>query len=83
MHSTTEELLKEYDTWKTSRAFSGVRNGPADFVQERRIERVLSALARHLADGEIRYPIEEYLEEEDIDWLQTRKAVAFPMDRAE
>lgn len=81
MSNQTEALLTEYDVWKTSRAFSGVRNGPADFVQEKRIERVLSALAQHLSESsDDRYPLEEWLEEEDVEWIKTRKAVALPVD---
>jgi hypothetical protein len=82
MNSETEELLKEYETWKQRKAFSGmVPDSPAMFIQERRTERALDALTSHLQDdaGD-RYPIEEYLGEEDIDWLKTRKAVALPVD---
>lgn len=75
------EVLKEYDTWSRVRAFSGPANSPEDFLHERRVNRLLAGLAKHLADDyDNRYPIEEYLEEEDVEWIIAQGTTAVAVD---
>ena len=73
------ELLKEYDNWKTRKAFSiGVPDSPAVFMQEKRIERIVSALADILdVDAGL---IDSCFEEEDIVWLKSQGTTEVAVD---
>lgn len=75
------EVLKEYDTWSKVRSFSAPANSPEDFLHERRVKRLLTGLAKHVSDPiDDRYPIEEYLEEEDIVWLKSQRTTEVAVD---
>lgn len=71
------EFLKEYDEWKMRKSFAQPANAPEDFLSEQRMTRIVGALSRHVSDpADDRYPIEEYLLEDDVDWLKAQGSTA-------
>ncbi len=78
----TAEALKEFQEWALRQTFAGKDNSPEYYVWERHVTRILEGLTKHVSDdpGD-RYPVEEYLKEEDIVWLKSQRTTEIALDR--
>lgn len=75
------ELLNEYEAWSRTEAVKGRTVSPREFLDLRHTASLLAGLARALKDGrDDRYPMEEYLREEDIAWLESQEFAAVSVD---
>lgn len=76
--------LEEYSHWTIGQAIKGWDTSPAEFMRQKHTARILAGLAKHLLDPrDDRYPLEEYLEVEDIDWILAQAATGGALDRVE
>lgn len=77
----TQELLEEYDLWSRKRSIQGKDDSPAAFMKERHMGRILLVLNNMLRDDrDDRYPLEEYLEDDDIEWIKAQGPAALVVD---